>query len=377
MRFKNLKYIQIGKHNPLNYSVFRREIRQVFNAGIYSNSGSKVKKFENDIKIRWGLGEVNLVTNGTLAIEIALKLLARKSERANAKYVLTTPFTHASTIIAVKNAGYSPIFIDIEGEFLTLDPEKLSQFLLKNTSMIDQILCILPVHPFNNCCDIDSIKRISTQYSIPVIYDAAHSIGCEYNSNSILNSGLMSCVSLHATKSLSSGEGGLVVVNDEELFGEVNMHRNFGITVDGTIRFFGTNGKVSEISACTGLASLKNFDKYSRLKQRISNYYKYFLSEGGLEGIPIRKGYIPNYNYFPLILKNQTIANSVIQNLLKNQIGYRKYFSPSLDTLFTNSNSNCPISNSIANRIICLPTNFDLTKADVKRISKVVTGALI
>jgi dTDP-4-amino-4,6-dideoxygalactose transaminase len=365
--------IQIGKHNPINYRRFRKEVREVVASGIYSNSGSKVKQFESKLKSRWALGEVNLVTNGTLAIEIALRILARKYERHEAKYVVTTPFTHASTVIAIKNAGYSPIFIDIEEEYLTLNPEILSNYLKTNLPLVNEILCILPVHAFNNSCDVDSFKRISEEFNLPIIYDAAHSIGCKFHSESILSMGSISCVSLHATKSLSTGEGGLVIVNDNKLFGEVNMHRNFGITVEGQINFFGTNGKVSEFSASVGMASLTNLDKFIRIKKKLHHEYNEFLSGSVARTVLIRKNFTPNYNYYPIVLKDQIITNKVIENLKKNNIGYRRYFAPSLDKLFNNSQLECPVSNSIAKRIICLPTNYDLSKGDIRRICLAVT----
>jgi len=368
--------IQIGKHNPINYRRFRKEVREVMDSGIYSTSGLKVKLFESKVKNRWALGEVNLVSNGTLAIEIALRILARKYERHEAKYVVTTPFTHASTIIAIKNAGYLPIFIDIEEEYLTLSPEILSNYLKNNLSSVNEILCILPVHAFNNNCDVDSIKIISEEYNLPTIYDAAHSIGCKFHNKSILSMGSISCVSLHATKSLSTGEGGLVIVNDERLFGEVNMHRNFGITVEGQINFFGTNGKVSEFSASVGLASLANFDKYIGIKKKVYNEYNKFLGGSAARTVSIRKNFTPNYNYYPIVLSDQIITKKVIENLKKNHIGYRRYFSPSLDKLFSNSQHDCPVSNSIAKRIICLPTNYDLSKSDIRRICLAVTEVL-
>jgi len=368
--------IKYGRHNKPNFTIFIFHAISVFNSGIFTNSGRKVPLLEKKIQKFWGLKHVDLVSNGTVALELALRALLTNNSKNKGKYVITTPFTHPSTVIAIENSGLIPIYVDIEEDYLCLDPKKVESFLKSTTIPLKEILCILPVHVMNNLCDLDKFNEISKLFKIPLIYDAAHAVGATYKGKSALNAGIFSCASLHATKALSTGEGGIVVSNLSRYHQKIHLLKHFGISPKGAIKFKGINGKLSEISACYGLASLARYTKNRNRKKVIFEKYTKEFRNLSLVMVKIRDGVEPNYNYFPILFKSNQELRNVVLKFSQKEIGFRRYFFPSLDTTKVYFGNACTISRDISNRVLILPTNYNLKKIQIKIIAKALKEIL-
>ena len=362
--------VKYGLHNRPNFFVFIYHITSVFQSGIFSNSGLKVPLLESKLEEFFSLSKIDLVNNGTVAIELALRALVL--EKSESKYVITTPFTHPSTVIAIQNTGLIPVYVDIDEEYFCLDPKKVEDFLDNTQIPLREILCILPVHVMNNLCDLESFDDISRRFQLPLIYDAAHSVGTTYKGKAALGWGTFSCASLHATKALSTGEGGLVVSNSSDYGNIIHLLKNFGISPEGSIIFKGINGKLSEFSACYGLASLANFTKIKNKKKKIYKKYMKKFESTFLHTVKIRDSVEPNYNYFPILLRNDQEVKNVVKELSKKGIGFRRYFSPSLDTTQQYFGNTCITSRDIASRILILPTNYNLKTKDIEKMVKII-----
>ena len=249
---------------PLNE--FTELLEGVWKRGILTHNGPLVQQFEKELCDKLNLKNFVTVTNGTVAIQMAIKALELKGE------IITTPFTWVATLSAMQWEGCTPVFCDIDPETLNIDPNKIE------AQITDKTVAIMPVHVFGNPCDVEAIEAIAQKHGLKVIYDAAHAIGSTYKDRSLLEYGNISATSLHATKLLNTGEGGGCIATDDELHEKLKRIRFFGHNDDKEIVEEGCNGKMTEIHAALGLANLKYYDEVLKLRKQ-----KYMLYKNNLE----------------------------------------------------------------------------------------------
>lgn len=347
---------------------FTELLAGVWDRGILTHNGPLVQQLEIELQNWLKLDHVIANTNGTIAIQMAIKALEIKGE------ILTTPFTWVATLSAIKWEGCTPTFCDIDPETLNLDPAKIEAAITPNT------VAIMPVHVFGNPCDVGAIQAIADKHGLKVIYDAAHAIGSTYQGRSLLEFGDISATSLHATKLLNCAEGGACITRSPDLAEKLRRIRFFGHDHQKAIVEDGFNGKMTEVHAALGLANLKYADTV--LADRKTKYFHY---RNSLE--PLREPHRlqfqqltlgePNYSYFPLILPDEATLLKVEAALNQSAIYPRRYFYPSVNTFDQIvSPVPMPISEDIASRILCLPLYFNLTQADQDRIIKLISQTL-
>ncbi|TVP43483.1 MAG: aminotransferase class I/II-fold pyridoxal phosphate-dependent enzyme, partial [Mongoliibacter sp.] len=223
---------------------YKKYIDEIWERNWYTNNGPLVNQLEKDLKQYLGVSEVAFVSNGTIAIQIALKALGIH------KKVITTPFSYVATTSSLVWEGCEPVFADIDSNTLNIDPLKIEELIDEDTQ------AILATHCFGNACEIDQIEKIAHKHGLKVIYDAAHCFGTKYKGESIFNFGDISTTSFHATKLFHTIEGGAIFSGNKELRKKVSFLRNFGH--DGPEKFngVGINGKNSEFHAAMGLCNL-------------------------------------------------------------------------------------------------------------------------
>jgi dTDP-4-amino-4,6-dideoxygalactose transaminase len=328
---------------------FQQTLQRAWDNKWLTNRGELVLELENNISKMLSCKKGIAMNNGTIPIQIALKLLGKGGE------IITTPFSYVATTSSIVWEGCTPVFVDVEPNYWTIDPEKIEQAITENTT------CILATHVFGNPCDVEKIEAIALKHNITVIYDAAHCFGVNYKGRSIFEFGDISTCSFHATKIFHSGEGGMLFANNDKLFSDAYNAHNFGH--NGPIAFngVGINGKMSELSAALGLALLPYLDEIIAARKEIADYYFSNLNNS-VQTVYMREGTIWNYSYFPVVFETEEQLLNVIQKLNEHDINPRRYFYPSLNTLdFVNGNS-CPISESLSSRILCLPLFVGLDK---------------
>lgn len=336
-------------------------LKGVWERNILTNNGPVFLELEQKLKSKLGLANLAIVSNGTIAIQMAIKALELKGE------IITTPFTWLATISAIKWENCTPVFCDIDPHTLNLDPQKLEEKITPNT------VAIMPVHVFGNPCDVEAIEAIAKKYNLKVIYDAAHAIGSTYDGESVLNWGDISATSLHATKMLNTGEGGACIAKDNELHEKLRRIRFFGHNDAKDVVEDGLNAKLTEIHAALGLANLRYFDSILEDRKEKYKLYKGLLSQSSeLTFQTIRHGET-NWSYFPVIFESEEVLLTVEKSLAKEKIFPRRYFWPSVNT-YSNivPYSPCPISEDVSSRILCLPHYRGLATSDVERISGIV-----
>ena len=323
-------------------------LNSIWQRNVLTNNGPLVLDLEKKLKEYLGLEHLLFVTNGTIAIQLAIKALQLKGK------IITTPFSYVATTSSIVWENCEPVFSDIDPDTLNIDPEKIPELIDKDTT------AILATHCFGNACNIPAIEKIAKEYNLKVIYDAAHAFGTRYNDKSIFAYGDISVTSFHATKLFHTIEGGAIFTKNAAQAKLVSYLRNFGH--DGPEKFngVGINGKNSEFHAAMGLSNLKYIDAILKSRKDQSLYYTDQIEGLDLKTPRIQAGCDYNYSYYPVIFSSESVLLRVKQKLEENKIFTRRYFYPSLSSLSYVKPYATPISDDISRRILCLPIYFDL-----------------
>jgi len=237
---------------------------------------------------------------------------------------------------------------------LTIDENKIEAAITNKTT------AILATHVFGNPCNVEAIEQIAKKHNLKVIYDAAHCFGVKYKGKSIFNFGDVSTCSFHATKIFHTGEGGCWITNNEELQRKMFYHHNFGH--NGSHDFFGVgiNAKMSELQAAMGLSVFNHIDEISECRRKAVEYYNVGITKNNVEPLKLREELDWNYHYYPVVFETEEALLHYMTKMNNLKIFPRRYFYPSLNTLNYVERQKCPISESIAKRILCLPLSHDL-----------------
>jgi len=347
-------------------------LKEIWSSRLLTNNGEFVQLLERKLEEYLGVKNLVLVSNGTLALQLALRALKVKGE------VITTPFTFAATTNVVLWEGLTPVFADIDPETFNIDPEDVERKITKRTS------AILGVHVYGNPCYVDELQEVADKHNLKLIYDAAHAFGVEYKNQSVLNWGDMSMLSFHATKVFHTIEGGALVVKDEELLEELKLLRNHGIKSEEEVALFGINAKMNEFQAAMGLCNLEDIGERIRLRERIYGYYKEKLCN--IKGVKFQKIVASKYNYayMPICFESIEKRDDMYSKLIMNGIKPRKYFFPLTVNFdyFKEKGVNLvekyglDEATKISNTVLCLPIYSDLEIPIVEKIISIIVRAL-
>jgi dTDP-4-amino-4,6-dideoxygalactose transaminase len=339
---------------------YTKQVERAWNNAWLTNRGELVLELENKLKTFLDVSNILIMNNGTIPIQIGLKLLGGYGE------IITTPFSYVATTSSIIWEHCKPVFVDIEENYWNIDPLKIESAITPATT------CILATHVFGNPCDIERIDLIAKKHNLKVIYDAAHCFGVKYKSKSVFEYGDMSTCSFHATKVFHTGEGGAAFCNDEELRKKIYYSHNFGH--DGPLSFhgLGINGKISELQAAMGLAVLPYMQEILKDRKRVVDFYNESLNFNSLKGLKLREHTEWNYSYYPILFENESSMLEAKKSLNAIEVMPRRYFYPSLNTITFVKSGPMPISEDIASRIMCLPLYVDLSSSDLDRIVKAI-----
>ena len=346
------------------------EIKELWDSHWLTNMGPKHEALREQLKELMGVDNVELMTNGHMALELSLQALNLQGE------VITTPFTFASTTHAIVRNGLKPVFCDINPVDYTMDVTKIESLIT------DRTCAIMPVHVYGNVCNVEEIERIARKYGLKVIYDAAHTFGETYKGQGIGSFGDVSCFSFHATKVFNTVEGGCVCFKEPEFGSKLYELKNFGINGPEDVDSVGANAKMNEFCAAMGLCNLRHLDEEIDKRRRVVERYRSNLE--GAKGIqlnPIQEGVESNYAYFPVVInpdQSGFTREEVFDRLAAQGIGARKYFYPLTNTFAAYQGmfdvGETPVALQISKRVLTLPLYADLSFEDVDRICKLVRG---
>lgn len=240
---------------------FDAYVDEIYSSNWLTNFGALHERLENRLQDYLGVKNLLLISNGTLALQIAYRALDIKGE------VITTPFSFVATTSSLIWENLTPVFADIDRATLTMDVKAIEKKLTSKTS------AILPVHIYGNVCDVDAIAELSRKHHLKVIYDAAHAFAINYDNQSVLNYGDASILSFHATKLFHTIEGGAIVFKDRAAYDRARRLINFGITGPDRVESLGINCKMNEFQAAMGLAMLDQMEDILQNRKRVFEYY--------------------------------------------------------------------------------------------------------
>lgn len=326
-----------------------------------TNMGPLSSDLEMRLKEHLNLKHLLFVTNGTVALQMAIKALYLKGE------IITTPFSFVATTSSIVWEGCTPVFVDIDPHSLNIDPTKIEEAITANTT------AILATHVYGNPCDVEAIEVIAQKHNLKVIYDGAHAFGVNISGKSIFEYGDISICSLHATKLYHSIEGGFIVTKDPTLLKRLASIRNFGIAGFESFDELGINGKNSEFHAAMGLVNLNYIDKIHIERKRISQMYDQKLKNLRAFRPQWNGSASKNYAYYAVVLESENLLLRIKNGLEAQEIYTRRYFYPSLaKSLPYVPHLALSTVEEISKRVLCLPLYHDLSEEEVDLICRLI-----
>lgn len=339
---------------------YNQQVQRAWDNQWLTNRGELVLELEEKLKNHLSVSNVIVTNNGTLPLQIALKLLGGQGE------IITTPFSYVATTAAIVWEHCTPIFVDIHPDYLTIDETKIEAAITIKTT------AILATHVFGNPCNIEVIEAIAKKHNLKVIFDGAHGFGVQYKGKSLFEYGDVSTCSFHATKLFHTGEGGAMFAND--LHHQLFYSHNFGHNGPLAFHGLGINAKMSELQAAMGLAVLPHMKFILDERKKVVDYYNQYLDLSRLQALKIRENTNWNYSYYPVIFESEDQLLKVEERLKASGIVPRRYFYPALNTIEYSKGQLMPIAESIASRILCLPLFVDILEEDLNRIINIINA---
>jgi perosamine synthetase len=278
--------------------------------------------------------------------------------------VLVPSFTFIATASMVVRAGAVPVFCDVDPKTWTLDPEDVKRRITPKTR------AIAGVHIFGNACDMTALTKIAEGHHLKLIWDAAQSLGTLYNGRDVSAYPHATCLSFYPTKNMTTGEGGMVVTDDEALARKIRLLKCHGESEKYVHTLVGFNYRMSEIEAAIGLTQMRKLDGFLASRKKIAQrYLRYFQQHPDFQTQQIQKGCESSFNYFSVLVRSKKFSRDEFVNALRKEgvpcaIHYPRPLH--LQPCFANLSKE-PLSHSvdIASHVLSLPMHPYLSDEDV------------
>jgi dTDP-4-amino-4,6-dideoxygalactose transaminase len=357
----------IALNKPLtpDLTTLTNYLTQVNDSGWYTNFGPLHQLLTERLEKYLGVKNLLLVSNGTLAIQVACKTL-------NINSAITTPFSFVATTSSLLWQGIETAFSDIDAKSYNLCPKALDQALTQDNHYDG----IVATHVYGNPCDVESLAKVANKHNKKIVYDAAHAFGVKIGDESVLNFGDASTLSFHATKVFHTVEGGAIVFKHKADYEKAKQLINFGLQANGNLGEPGINAKLNEYQCAVGLTLLDQIEQVIEHRAALFNLY-YEELKGIIEVPQWHPEASMNGAYMPIYIADEILQQKVIDALVKQNIQSRRYFTPSLDVAYPEQKSfGCTNSQKIADGVICLPLHNFMTASNVLSVTNVIKGAL-
>lgn len=342
--------------------------------GIYerrwlTNNGPLVQTLTERLQQWLGVENLLLVGNGTLALQIAYRVLDVTPHDRQAAEAVTTPFSFIATASSLRWEGIAPVFADINSQTWCLDAEQAAKAITADTK------ALVPVHVFGNACDVESFDQLADLHQIKLIYDGAHAFGAKHGGKSLLSYGDACTLSFHATKLFHSIEGGAIVFKRESDLDKAKQMINFGITGPDCIESLGINAKMNEFQAAMGLCVLDELEQQLPAREQVwKSYHAALNTELILQQQNCQSSC--NHAYFPVLLDSEAELLHCMRKLTDHGIQTRRYFYPSLDSLhWLGTQQALPVSRDISSRVLCLPLYAELSPQQAEAIAQLLLSS--
>ncbi len=349
--------------------------------------GPKIKEFEEALCKYTGAKYAVVVSSGTAALHIACLAAGIKQ----GDEVITSPITFVASANCVLYCGGKPIFADIQDDTINIDPKEIKKKISKKTKAI--ILVHFAGHP----CDLEEIYSIAKDNNLIIIEDACHALGAEYKGHKIGSCKFsdMTVFSFHPVKSITTGEGGAVLTNNEELYEKLLMLRTHGITKDKNkllnknegdwwyeMHCLGFNYRITDFQCALGLSQLKKLDNFIQYRRKIVEIYNKELSKIDEIILPVERHYVKSsWHIYYIRLKNSKKRKEVFEFLREQNIGVQVhyipvYLHPYYIKTFGYKERCCPKAEGYYKSAITIPLFVGLKKSEIKYIVDHIKGTI-
>lgn len=359
---------------PISKIIFSKEeekaVLKVLRSGQWAQ-GIEVERFEQEFAKYLNVKYAIAVSNGTVALYLALISLGLK----RGLEVITTPFSFMASTSAILHAGLKPVFIDIGHDF-NVDVEKIEEKITPKTR------AILPVHLFGNPCEMDAILSLAGKYKLSVIEDACQAHGAECHGKKAGTFGRLGCFSFYATKNITTGEGGMIVTNDKNLYEFLKKARNHGSKKRYFHDFLGFNFRMTEMQAALGRIKLKKLDNLNKKRLKNALFLNSLLKDIPgltLPEIPTDKKHV-FHQYTVVINKEFPLTREELVTILeKKGIGYGIFYPLPIHKQVAIKkmikNVKLPVSEDLSKRVVSLPIHPYLNKKELNYIAYVIKNS--
>lgn len=348
---------------------YSKGLEEIWENKWLTNNGPILKRFTQNLCNFFETDNLTIFNNGTLALQIALQGMGISGE------VITTPFTFVATTHALFWNKIRPVFVDIEPDYYTLDPDKVEAAITPWTT------AILAVHVYGYPCKVNALADIARRHNIKLIYDAAHAFGVNIGTKPIAHFGDLSMFSFHATKLFHTLEGGLLIFKEPGLKETFDYLKNFGFKNELEVVMPGTNAKMNEMQALMGIQMFKYLEEMIEERARIVELYRQMLeNSAGIHLTPVIPPDIRcNHGYMTVEVDEKEFGMSrdrLYEELKKYNVFSRRYFYPLIcDYACYRSvavKDPLTVARNVANRILTLPIYDGLELSSVEKICDII-----
>lgn len=359
---------------PVNEPIISKEAKdnvlEAINSGWISSAGKYINEFEENFAKLYGVKHAITVSNGTAALHVALLALDIKP----GDEVIVPAFTMAASWMSILYTGAKPVFVDCELETYNIDVEQIEKKITKNTK------AIMPVHIYGHPCEMNKIIELAKKYNLLIIEDAAEAHGATYEGKLAGTFGDVGCFSFYANKIITSGEGGMIITNSDDIALKCRKikdlhHSEKRFIHDG----IGYNYRMTNLQAAVGSGELTHLDEYVNKKLWLAESYNNSLSN--IEGIklPITKENVKNvYWMYSIIIDKDKFGISKDELRIKlKELGVDTrdfFYSPSVQPVLNEviNNESFPNTDFIANNGLYLPSGLTITKEQIEFVCQTI-----
>lgn len=362
----------IKLHKPFLDADEIKAVVEVLHSKDIGSGGSVETLLQKDLKNYFKIKHSISLPGGTAALELSVASLGIKE----GDEVIVPSFTFPSDVNAILLQGATIKFADIDPVYFNIDPESIRQQISPKTK------AILVVHYAGMSCQMDAIKTIAKEYRLKIIEDSSHAWGSSYKGKLLGTIGDVGCFSLHATKNITCGEGGVFITNSDEIYENAEIYRQVGTNryhfMEGKINKYewiakGSSYYMSGLHAAVVRTQLKKLNKINKSRKQVAELYLELLD--GIKEITLPKVPIdcdPNWHIFAVLINNSK-RDALIKYLKSKGIETAFHFVPlhlsKMGRKMGHKKSDFKVTHSVASSLLRLPIYPDLTQSNVKYIS--------
>lgn len=346
-------------------------IKECLDTNWVSSAGIFVNKFENEFAKYMNVKSAVVTMNGTSALELALRAL----NVGDGDEVIVSSMTFISPVNTIRYVGAEPVFVDVCHDTWVMDADKVEEMITPKTR------AIMPVHIYGHPVDMDKIMDVANRHSLYVIEDATESLATEYKGKKAGSIGHIGCFSFNGNKLITTGAGGMLITDDENLGERAKYLSTQTKTILENGGFYheemGYNFRMPNVLAAMGCAQLENIEEYISSKRKHAYLYNKLLSDVGGIVIPVEREGVKNIYWLYSILVKQDYPisrNKLILKLKEKGIQSRPFFMPVHEMpLYKECRTgDMSITNDIVKKGINLPSSVGLKEDEIIYISNVI-----